>query len=173
VGLRAPFNVAEEMKIAYGSVLASKVKDDDMVEMVTFENASGEKVSRRFLCEILEARAHELLSMVGEEIKKSGYNGVLPAGIVLTGGSSQLAKLDDLARSALGMPVRLGRPEHIQGLADDLSSPAYATSVGLLLWGLKNQDFVHAEARRPADGKEPSFMSRLSSIFRVFLPQSQ
>jgi len=173
VGLRAPSHVAEEMKIQYGSAIAAAIDSDEMVEMMTFENAGTGQVSRRFLCEILEARAHELLSMVGEEIKKSGYNGVLPAGIVLTGGSSQLAKLDDLARNALGMPVRLGRPEHIQGLTDDLGSPAYATSVGLLLWGLKNQDFVHAEARRPADGKEPSFMSRLSSIFRVFLPQSQ
>lgn len=173
VGLRSPFDVAEEMKILYGSAVASKVENDEQIEMMTFENAAGEKVSRRFLCEILEARAHELISMIGEEIKKSGFSGVLPAGVVLTGGSSQLTNLADLARSVLGMPVRLGRAEHIQGLADDLSSPAYATSVGLLLWGLKNQDFVHAEARRPAEEKGPSFMSRLSGIFRVFLPQSQ
>jgi len=173
VGLRAPFQVAEEMKIHYGSAVAATVENDEMVEMMTFENAGGQQVSRRFLCEILEARAHEMLALVDEEIRKSGYNGVLPAGVVLTGGSSQLANLADLARGALGMPVRLGRPEHIQGLSEDLSSPAYATSVGLLLWGLKNQDFVHAEARRPVEGKQPSLMGRVSSIFRVFLPQSQ
>jgi cell division protein FtsA len=161
------------MKIRYGSAVASVVESDEMIEMMTFENAGGEQVSRRFLCDILQARAHEMMTMVGEEIKKSGFGGVLPAGVVLTGGSSQLANFADLARGVLGMPVRLGRPEHIQGLSEDLSSPAYATSVGLLLWGLKNQDFVHAEARRPAGEGSPSFLSRLSGIFRVFLPQSQ
>jgi cell division protein FtsA len=173
VGLRAPFNVAEEMKITYGSVLASKVKDDDMVEMVTFENASGEKVSRRFLCEILESRAREMMNLVAQEIKKSGYPGVLPAGVVLTGGSAQLNDLGEMARNLLQMPVRLGRPGHVTGLTEEISGPGYATSIGLLLWGLKNQDMVHTEARRPANGRSPGVLNRIFSIFRVFLPASQ
>lgn len=173
VGLRAPNHVAEEMKIQHGSAVASKIKDDEMVDMVTFENTSGEKVSRRFLCEILESRAREMMLLVAEEIKKSGYDGVLPAGVVLTGGSSQLADLGELARNVLQMPVRLGRPEHINGLSEEISGPAYATSVGLLLWGLKNHDVVHTEARRSLDGKRPGVLDRLFSIFRVFLPASQ
>lgn len=173
VGLRAPFNVAEEMKLAYGSAMASKIKDDDLVEMVTFENATGEKISRRFLCEILDSRAREMMAMVGDEIKKSGYPGVLPAGVVLTGGSSQLVSLGELARNVLQMPVRLGHPEHINGLTDEISGPAFATSVGLLLWGLKNHDTAHAEARRLANGKSPGILNRLFSIFRVFLPASR
>jgi len=173
VGLRAPFQVAEEIKISQGSAVSGKIKDDELIEMPTFENASGERVSRRFLCEILEARAHEMMSQVAEEIAKSGYPGVLPAGVVLTGGSSQLADLGELSRRVLDMPVRLGRPEQLSGLAEDISGPAYSTSVGLLLWGLKNQDAVHAEARRAADGKAPTMMNRVSNLLRVFLPASQ
>lgn len=173
VGLRAPFTVAEEMKIMHGCAVASKVKDDAMLDMVTFENASGEKVSRRFLCEILEARAREMMALVAEEIKKSGYRGVLPAGVVLTGGSSQLSDLGELGRNVLQLPVRLGRPEHIAGLTDDVSGPAYATSVGLLLWGLKNYDAVHTEARRSPNGHGPGLLSRIFSIFRVFLPAGE
>ncbi len=173
IGLRAAFPIAEEMKLAYGSALASKIKEDEMVQMVTFENAAGDKVARRFLCEILESRAREIISLVAEEIKKSGYPGVLPAGVVLTGGSSLLADLGELARNMLQMPVRLGHPEHIHGLTDEISGPAYATSVGLLLWGLKNYDMVHAEPRRMPNGRGPGVLSRLFSLFRVFLPSSQ
>ncbi len=172
-GLRAPFDVAEDMKIRYGSALSSRLKDDETIEMMTFENAAGEKVSRRFLCEILEARAREMMLMVAEEIRKSGYRGVLPAGVVLTGGSSQLHDLVDLARDVLQVPVRLGRPEHINGLTEEISGPAFATSVGLLLWGLKNYDTVHLEAKRTTTGRMPALLGRVSSIFRVFMPASQ
>ncbi len=172
VGLRAASHVAEEMKIMYGSALSSRFRDDDMIDMMTFEHAMGEKVSRRFLCEILESRARELMTMVGDEIRRSGYRGVLPAGVVLTGGSSQLTDLADLARDVLQMPVRLGRPGHINGLTEEISGPAFATSVGLLLWGLKNYDAVHMEAKSPPVGRMPSLLSRFTSIFRVFMPAS-
>ncbi len=171
-GLSAPLDVAEEIKIAYGSALSSRLKDSDMIEMKTFGNSAGEKISRRYLCEILEARAREMMTMVAEEIRRSGYRGVLPAGIVLTGGSSQLADLPDLAREVLQMPVRMGRPGHIGGLTEEISGPAFATSVGLLLWGLKNYDMVNTEAKRPQPGKSTSLLQRVAAIFRVFMPAS-
>jgi cell division protein FtsA len=173
VGLRAPFHVAEEMKIAHGSALACKVKEDELVEMVTFENASGEEVSRRFLCDILQSRAQEIITLVAEELNKSGYPGVLPAGVVLTGGCAELSDLAELARNVLQMPVRVGRPERINGLTEEISGPAFATSVGLLLWGLKNYDVVHTDVKHSANGKEPGILNRILSIFRVFLPASQ
>jgi cell division protein FtsA len=173
VGLRAPFHVAEEMKITHGSALACKVKDDELVEMVTFENASGEEVSRRFLCDILQSRAQEIITLVAEELQKAGYPGVLPAGVVLTGGCAELSDLAELSRNVLQMPVRVGRPERINGLTEEISGPAFATSVGLLLWGLKNHDVVHADVKRSANGKEPGILNRIFSIFRVFLPASQ
>jgi cell division protein FtsA len=97
----------------------------------------------------------------------------LPAGVVLTGGCAELSDLAELARNVLQMPVRVGRPERINGLTEEISGPAFATSVGLLLWGLKNYDVVHADVKRSANGKEPGILNRIFSIFRVFLPASQ
>ena len=112
-------------------------------------------------------------ALVAEELKKSGYPGVLPAGVVLTGGCAELSDLAELARNGLQMPVRVGRPERINGLTEEISGPAFATSVGLLLWGLKNYDVVHTDVKRSANGKEPGILNRIFSIFRVFLPASQ
>ena len=76
--------------------------------------------------------------MIGQEIRRSGYEGLLPAGIVLTGGSAQLSGLDELAREMLGMPVRIGIPTNLTGLAEAIDSPPYATCVGLVRWGLRH-----------------------------------
>ena len=82
----------------------------------------------------------ETLMLVQEEIRAAGFQGVLPAGIVLTGGSSQLTDIVDLTRDVLQMPARIGGPAHLTGLVDSISSPAFSTSVGLLSWGLRNGD---------------------------------
>jgi cell division protein FtsA len=141
VGLRTPFEVAEEMKKKYGSALADRIDAGDMIKIATFDNASGEAVSRRFLCEIVEARLREMFTMVLDEIRSAGYPGVLPAGVVLTGGSAQLLEIVDLAREVLQMPARVGGPARLTGLVDSINSPAFATSVGLLKWGLRNGDY--------------------------------
>lgn len=152
VGLRTPFHVAEDMKRKYGTALAERVDVNEMIKVPTFDNSTGEPVSRRFLCEILEARAREMLLLVHEEIRSAGYQGVLPAGVVLTGGSAQLADLVDLARDVLQMPARIGSPSHLTGLVDSINSPAFSTSVGLLSWGLKNSD---QNGKAPTPGNVP------------------
>jgi cell division protein FtsA len=152
VGLRTPFQVAEDMKRKYGTALAERIDVNEMIKVPTFDNSSGEPISRRFLCEILEARAREIFMLVNEEIRKAGYQGVLPAGVVLTGGSSQLTDLVDLARDVLQMPARVGGPSHLTGLVDSINSPAFSTSVGLLSWGLKSGDHV---GKAPVPGGAP------------------
>jgi cell division protein FtsA len=150
VGLRTPFNVAEEMKKKYGSAVADRIDVNEMIKIPTFDNSSGEPVSRRFLSEIIEARVREMLVMVQEEIRNAGYQGVLPAGVVMTGGSSQLADIVDLARDVLSMPARMGGPSQLTGLVDSISGPAFATSVGLLSWGMRNGDFQNPRGLVPA-----------------------
>ena len=120
-----------------------------MIKVPTFDNSAGEPVSRRFLCEIIEARVREMLSLVHEEIRNAGYHGVLPAGVVLTGGSSQLTDIVDLARDVLAMPARVGGPAQLTGLVDSINSPAFSTSVGLLTWGLKSGDFQTPRGQVP------------------------
>ena len=145
VGLRTDPHIAEEMKRKYGVALAERVDVNEMIKLQTFGSAGGEPVSRRFLCEIIEARVRELFMLVREEIRNAGYQGVLPAGIVLTGGSSQLTDILDLAREVLQMPARIGTPSQLTGLVDSINGPAFSTSVGLLSWGLRNGDLQHSK----------------------------
>jgi cell division protein FtsA len=145
VGLHAPFETAEELKLRYGSVMPENVPDDDKVWASVFGEKAERSFSRRFICEILEERAVEMFEIVARKLDESGYFDKLPAGVVLTGGSSQLPGLTELGRSVLGMPVRVGAPSNrlpLTGLSRNLQSPAYATSIGLLLWGL------HEDARK-------------------------
>ncbi|HWE63756.1 MAG TPA: cell division protein FtsA [Chloroflexota bacterium] len=150
VGLRTDPHVAEEMKRKYGVAIAERIDVNEMIKMQTFGSTNGEPVSRRFLCEIIEARLREMFMLVHEEIRAAGYMGVLPAGVVLTGGSAQLAEIVDLARDVLQMPARIGTPTRLTGLVDSINGPAFATSVGLLSWGLRNGE--HQNGRGSADG---------------------
>lgn len=172
VGLHAPAETAEELKLRYGSVLPDNVPEDDRVWAAVFGEKSERSFSRRFICEILAHRATETFEIIGEKLDESGYRDKLSAGIVLTGGSSLLPGLTELGRSVLGMPVRVGAPGTrlpINGLSRQLQSPAYSTSIGLLLWGL------HEDARairRPFDKAPPrnAWMGRAMRVLKNLLP---
>ncbi len=138
VGLRTPFNTAESIKIKYGHALPHSVMSSEVVDVQVFGEDGQQKISRQFLSEIIEARMEETCEIVMKEIKRSGYDGLLPAGVVLCGGTADLPGLRDLARDVMGMPARIGHPQNLRGLVDTLQSPAYATSVGLLEWGIKH-----------------------------------
>ena len=168
VGLRTPFNAAEELKIKYGHAMPSSLAHDELIEVTSFGNGAREQVSRLQLAEVIEARAEEILSLIMREIKRSGYDGLLAAGLVLCGGTAELTGFGELAQQMLGLPVRIGRPHDLQGLTDVLESPAYATSVGLLLWGQRSSQASESESRRP---RSPSvFWPRVRDWFRAFLP---
>jgi cell division protein FtsA len=166
VGLRTPFNTAEELKIKYGHAMPTSLATDELIEVTSFGNGARQEVSRLQLAEVLEARAEEILSLVLREVKRSGYDGLLAAGLVLCGGSAELTGLRALGEQVLRLPVRVGTPQDLQGLTDVLESPAYATPVGLLLWGMQQE--VEPEPRR----KRPPnlFMQRVRDWFRAFLP---
>lgn len=138
IGLRTPYNTAEEIKIKYGHAQAEMVMPEEVVKIDVFGEDAQQQVPRQFLAEIIEARAGEIFEMVLKEIKRSGYDGLLPAGVVLCGGTAQLPGLKDLAREVMGLPTRIGEPENLRGLVDTLHSPAFATSVGLLQWGISH-----------------------------------
>lgn len=138
VGLSAPFAAAEALKIRYGHAMADRVAPDQEVSVEVFGESGARSVSRHLVAEILEARVEEIVEMIMREIKRSGYEGLVPAGLVLTGGSSQLAGLRDQTRQMSQLPVRLGSPSAVPGLVDSLKTPDNATSVGLLLWALRN-----------------------------------
>lgn len=168
VGLRTPFNTAEELKIKYGHAMPASLLTDESIEITSFGNGGRESVSRLQLAQVIEARAEEILYLIQREVKRSGYDGLLAAGLVLCGGSAELAGMKDLAQQVMDLPVRLGNPHDLQGLTDVLESPAYATAVGLLLWGQRHAQMSQPEPRRQ---RVPSVAwQRLRNWFRAFLP---
>ena len=136
IGLGLPFDVAEEMKKRYGSVMPvyeSKAETSNAISQ------DGHGVSYQDLCDIIRARVEEIIKLILLEMPNSEYETLVPAGLVLTGGSSNLAGIAALGRDILQLPVRVGTPTNIGGITDTLYDPAYATSVGLLLWAAKHE----------------------------------
>ena len=169
VGLRTHFATAEDLKIKYGHVLPELVDPDDMVDVPAFGEGESQSVSRRQMAQILEARAEEMYAMIMNEIKRSGYEGLLPVGLVLTGGTADLRGFKELGREMLQLPVRVGRVRNISGLVDAVSSPAYATAVGLLLWGVRRGTSERRTQKRR--GRWADLYQRFTDIMRAFLPR--
>jgi len=136
IGLGLPFDVAEEMKKRYGSVMPVY---ESRTETNTAISQDGHGVSYQDLCDIIRARVEEIMKLILLELPNSEYETLVPAGLVLTGGSSNLAGIATLGREILQLPVRVGTPANMEGIADTLCDPAYATSAGLLLWGAKHE----------------------------------
>ena len=147
-------------------VIPSTIADDDMIDLSHYMPDCNDLVPRKLLAEIIQARVEELFEMVHEEIKKSGFDGLLPAGLVLTGGGAELPGILDSAGQILDLPARLGSPLGLHGLADSISRPAYATSVGLLLWGLRHTSFLTDEDEHGGDGDR-----RCDISFRTLVPR--
>jgi cell division protein FtsA len=154
-GLRAPFSHVEEIKVTYGCALPSHVDAEETVEIEAFGGQRTKDVSRRRIAEILQARVEEILEMIYIDVKRAGFDEMIAAGLVLSGGTSSLPGIADLSELVLRMPVRIGVPRNIHGLADSLNSPAYATSVGLLHWAM--QENGHNGHKSGPEFKLPAF----------------
>jgi cell division protein FtsA len=141
-GLRLPVTQAEEIKLQHGQALREDITGDEYFNIRPFGEEQASQISRLELSMIIEARVEEIFSLVLQEIKRSGYDGLLPAGMVLTGGSSLLPGIRTLASRVLGIPVRLARPENLVGLIDKLDSPAFSTGVGLTRWAILMNEVV-------------------------------
>jgi cell division protein FtsA len=139
-GLRTPFNDAERIKQRFGYAKASMVDGDERVDVPGVAGKGPNSVSRQILCEIIEPRLDEIYELVQKEIAKTGFEGSLASGLVVTGGSMLLPGAVEMAERCFGMPVRLGVPAHVGGLVDIVSNPTYATGVGLVLYGMKRAE---------------------------------
>ncbi|MFL5322300.1 MAG: cell division protein FtsA, partial [Myxococcaceae bacterium] len=140
IGLRTPAHEAERIKQKYGCCLPAMVNKDDTLEVPSVGGRVPRVLGRQILCEILEPRVEEIFQLVHREIQKCGYEDLLASGVVITGGSTLLAGMPELAEEVLGLPVRRGLPRGIGGLVDVVKSPMYATGVGLVVYGAKHQD---------------------------------
>jgi cell division protein FtsA len=135
VAMRTPTQYAEEIKIKYACALRQLASPDDTIEVPSVGDRAPRRLARQTLAEVVEPRYEELLSLVQAELRRSGFEDLVAAGIVLTGGSAKMEGVIDLAEEVFHMPVRLGMPQFVSGLVDVVRNPIYATGVGLLLFG--------------------------------------
>ncbi len=171
-GLRLSVSQAEEIKIQHGHAVKAELGPEEYFNIRPFGEEQTSQINRQELSHIIEARVAEIFSLVLQEIKRSGYDGLLPAGMVLTGGASLLPGIRTLSSKVLGLPVRLAQPENLIGMVDRLNSPAYSTGVGLLRWAVLMNDVssVQTGRRRVSSNGGPMDWDRVKGLIRRLLP---
>lgn len=165
-GLRATFPAVEELKIRHGSTIAQARPDGYTVPVPAFGRDEGQLVEQRTVAEIIDARLAETFELVQTQMERAGFRDCYPAGIILTGGSAQIPGAPELASEVFGAPSRLGAPQNLRGLADAVRSPAFSTSVGLLLWAREQM----VSSRYPRGGGRGHVGSAFKAWLRNFFP---
>ena len=162
MALRTPTQYAEEIKIKYACALTQLAGADETIKVPSVGDRPPRDLSRQSLAEVVEPRYDELFTLVQAELRRSGFEDLVPAGIVLTGGTSKMEGVVELAEEIFHMPVRVGSPQGTQGLTDIVRNPIYATGVGLLQYGSEHQgEGVATGSPRAAAGE--GFFSRIKS----------
>jgi cell division protein FtsA len=172
-GLRLPMSQAEEIKLQHGYAVKAEISPEEAFLIKPFGEERQIEINRQELSHIIEARVEEIFGLVLQEIKRSGYDGLLPAGMVLTGGASNLPGIKTLASQVLNVPARIARPENLVGLIDRLDSPAFSTSVGLLRWAtLMNELAPQSSRARPGPASTGAVVDweKIKSWLRRLLP---
>jgi cell division protein FtsA len=139
IALRTPTRNAEDIKIKYGCALQELIDANEMIDIPALGDRTGKRLPRRALAEVVEARYEELFTLAYQELRRSGLEQLIAAGIVLTGGASKVVGAQELAERIFHIPVRIGRPNHISGMPDIINNPIYATGIGLLMYGHKQR----------------------------------
>jgi len=164
VALRTPTQHAEDVKVRYACALTQLANPDETIEVPSVGDRPPRRLARQTLAEVVEPRYEELFNLVQAELRRSGYENLIAAGVVLTGGSSKMEGVVELAEEIFHMPVRVGMPQHVSGLGDVVRNPIYSTGVGLLLFGLKrSQDLARGQK---IDGGMRGVLERMKSWFQ-------
>jgi cell division protein FtsA len=164
VSMRTPTQYAEDIKIRYACALSQLANPDESIEVPSVGERPARRLARQTLAEIVEPRYEELFGLVREELRRSGFEEVVAAGIVLTGGSAKMEGAIELAEEVFHVPVRLGIPQAVRGLSEVVRNPIYSTGVGLLLYARDN--VLPAHRGRSLGGNAKSVFDRMSSWFQ-------
>ncbi|HSO29467.1 MAG TPA: cell division protein FtsA [Candidatus Sulfomarinibacteraceae bacterium] len=167
IGIKTSLQVAEELKIRHGTCDLRGVDEAEEISVSVLGEEAGRTISRLELCQVIEARMRETFELLGAEMRSSGA-GMLPAGLILTGGASQLSGIAELGREVLQMPVRVVAPTGVGGLTDSILTPAYATAIGLLAWGARS--LVEGEPARYDSAPAFGILGRLRDALRSIFP---
>jgi cell division protein FtsA len=164
VSMRTPTQYAEDIKIRYACALSQLANPDESIEVPSVGERPARRLARQTLAEIVEPRYEELFGLVREELRRSGFEEMIAAGIVLTGGSAKMEGAIELAEEVFHMPVRLGVPQAVQGLTDVVRNPIFSTGVGLLLYARDN--VLPARRGRSLGGNAKSMLDRMHTWFQ-------
>jgi cell division protein FtsA len=169
VGLRTEIDIAERVKLEYGAASVEAVSKKEVVNLSKIIEGTEGEFSRKHIAEIIEARLCEIFELVQKELKKIDRVGLLPAGVVLCGGSSQLPGIIDLAKRELRLPAKIGYPQGLTGLIDKIDSPIFAAAAGLILWAENFSSLAGLQGAILGIGRH-RFWTKIKTFFRSFLP---
>lgn len=163
---------AERIKISEGNARPEDIGREDMLTVESFGQEAPQQIYHHELAQVIEARVDEIFTLVTQELKRSGYDGLLPAGVVLTGGTSALRNIRFNASRVLHLPARVGLPQSISGLTDKLNSPAYATAVGLLQFARRLDSPLDGGGTRSRRSRRemPDIGKTITDLFGRLLP---
>jgi len=140
IGLKTSVDLAEKVKLKYGHTESKKGIENEMIDLNEFDENEEQRANKKYVAEITETRASEILTLIRDELKKIDRDGMLPAGLILTGGGSKLGGIVNLAKEVVRLPAKIGKPAiEVTGLIDQIDNPNYSTALGLVVWASQHQ----------------------------------
>jgi cell division protein FtsA len=168
IGLKTSVDLAEKVKLKYGSTEIKKGIENEMIDLSEFDKDEDQTANKKYLAEITEARATEILTMIRDELKKIDRDGMLPAGLILTGSGSKLGGIVNLAKEVVRLPAKIGNPKiELAGLVDQINDPGYSTALGLLSWA--SQHDYHKSFKSFNLGGVENTIGRIKDWFSQFI----
>ncbi len=173
IGLRTSIDVAEKVKINFGSALPEEISKKDQINLAEIQSNEEGTVSRRHVAEIIEARVEEIFTLIDKELRKTGRSGMLPGGAVIVGGTAKLPGIVDQAKKQLRLPAQTGFPTGLGGIVDQVDEPGFAVAAGLALWGVEEYVNKKGGIRIPAIDSYPKVgqtVDKMKNWIKKFLP---
>ncbi len=176
IGLRTSIDVAEKVKLEYGNAIPGEIGKKEEINLAEIDSNEEGAVSRAHVAEIIEARLEEIFSLVNKELKEIGRDKLLPAGVIITGGTAKLPGILDLAKNSLGLPAQTGFPVPLGGLVDKVDDPSFVTVLGLIIWEMENfslerkRNFLSGKIVGNISGNVNSSIDSMKRWMGKFLP---
>jgi cell division protein FtsA len=175
IGLRTSVDVAEKIKLEYGSAISADVNKKDMIDLAQIDSREEGVVSRHHVAEIIEARLEEIFLLVQKELKAIGKSGLLPSGAVIVGGGAKMTHIGELAKDVLHLPIQIGFPVGFGGLLDKIDDPSFATCAGLVLWADQQvapskDNFINSKAMEVFSINTGDTVEKVRGWLKKFLP---
>lgn len=171
IGLRTNLELAEKIKLRYGAANPALVRESEKVDLSELDDKENQRIPRRYVAEIIEARLNEIFGMIKEDLSGIDRDGMLPAGVILTGGGAKLEGLVEYVKENLKLPVQVGNPLlEISGLVDKLDDPSYATCIGLMIWGIFDTTATPTSVRGVDVKQFGNILDKARGLLKNFMP---